>query len=116
MVLQALLVTLQLLFKVLGRRIKTLEGFCRRAMGLQDEACGQMQTAIRLKTEALLFNGHMSMHRAFKIFLAELLQALLYVDPECLTDIDVLAGDLNLHGCENPSAPPLVIRHGRAKC
>jgi hypothetical protein len=75
-----------------------------------------MQTAIRLEIGALLFNSHVGMHGAFKIFLAELLQAPVYVDPECLTDIDVLAGDLNLHGCENPSAPPLLIRHGRAKC
>jgi hypothetical protein len=75
-----------------------------------------MQTAICLETGALFFDGHVGMHRAFKIFLAELLQALINMVPECLTDIEVLAGDLNLHGCENPSAPPLVIRHGRAKC
>jgi hypothetical protein len=38
------------------------------------------------------------MHGAFEIFLAELLQAPVHVVPECLTDIEVLAGDLNLHG------------------
>jgi hypothetical protein len=38
------------------------------------------------------------MHCAFKILLPELLQALVYMGPECLTDIEVLAGDLNLHG------------------
>src|SRR5204863_8836977 len=62
------------------------------------EACCQMQTAIRLVTGALLFNGDVGMHGAFEIFLAELLQAPVYVVPECLTDIEVLAGDLDLHG------------------
>jgi hypothetical protein len=57
-----------------------------------------MQAAIGLKTGALLFDGYMSVHRAFKIFLPELLQALVYMGSECLTDIEVLAGDLNLHG------------------
>jgi hypothetical protein len=67
-------------------------------MRLQNEAGGQVQAAIRLETGALLFNCHVGMHGAFKIFLAELLQALIYMDPECLTDIEVLAGDLDLHG------------------
>jgi hypothetical protein len=57
-----------------------------------------MQIAIRPEIEALLFDGHVGMHGAFKIFLAELLQAPVHVVPECLTDIEVLAGDLDLHG------------------
>jgi hypothetical protein len=38
------------------------------------------------------------------------------VGSECFANVEVLAGDFNLHGCEYPSPPLCSLRHGRAKC
>jgi hypothetical protein len=56
------------------------------------------------------------MNRAIKVFLAELVEALFNMGPEGLTDIEVLAGDFNLHGFRISFFATPTLRHGRAKC
>ena len=68
------------------------------AMGLKLQARGQMQRAVGVKETALLFHRDVGMHCAFEILLLKLTEFILNMRAQGGANVEVLSGDLNLHG------------------
>ena len=67
-------------------------------MGLQLQPGGEMQRAVRMEETTLLFHRDMGVDRAFEIFLLKLIEFVLDVRAQGAANVEVLSGDLGLHG------------------
>ena len=91
MALQPLLVAAQTLFESLGRLVEGGVGLLCAAVGLKDDAGGEMQAAIGAIARALGRDRDMAADAAVEIFRGGLLETLRDMRAQRFADIDVLA-------------------------